>query len=72
MRDSTIGVRLWIDDVPLIDRWDSGANMTAAKASLKAATFYRIKLEYCSKFIARFNRIHCDCALQVQGCHRSR
>jgi hypothetical protein len=44
--DADDGVRLWINDVQLIERWDSGANMTAAKLSLKANTFYRIKLEY--------------------------
>ena len=44
--DADDGVRLWVNDVLLIDRWDSGANMTAAKTSLNAAVFYRIKLEY--------------------------
>jgi hypothetical protein len=39
------GVRLWVNDVQLIDRWDGGANMTAAKLYLSAKTFYRIKLE---------------------------
>ncbi len=43
--DADDGVRLWINDVQLIDRWDTGANMTAAKSSLKANIFYRIKLE---------------------------
>lgn len=39
------GVRLWVNDIQLIDRWEGTANMTAAKLSLKARTFYRIKLE---------------------------
>jgi hypothetical protein len=43
--DADDGVRLWINDVQLIERWDTGANMTAAKIPLIAATFYRIKLE---------------------------
>ena len=43
--DADDGARLWINDVQLIDRWDGGANMTAAKLFLSAKTFYRIKLE---------------------------
>jgi hypothetical protein len=43
--DADDGVRLWVNDVQLIDRWDGGANMTAAKLYLSAKTFYRIKLE---------------------------
>jgi hypothetical protein len=46
--DADDGARLWVNNIQLIDRWDSGANMTAAKMSLKANTFYRIKLEYCN------------------------
>ncbi len=43
--DADDGARLWVNDVQLIDRWEGGANMTAAKLPLKANTFYRIKLE---------------------------
>jgi hypothetical protein len=44
--DADDGVRLWVDNAQLVDRWESGANMTAAKMVLKANIFYRIKLEY--------------------------
>lgn len=43
--DADDGVRLWVNDVHLIDRWEGTANMTAAKLPLNARTFYRIKLE---------------------------
>jgi len=43
--DADDGVRLWVDNAQLVDRWESGANMTAAKMLLKANIFYRIKLE---------------------------
>jgi hypothetical protein len=44
--DADDGVRLWVDGLQLIDRWDSAANMTAAKISLSAGRFYSIKVEY--------------------------
>jgi len=40
------GVRLWVDNVPLIDRWDSYTNDTSATIALKANVFYAIKMEY--------------------------
>jgi hypothetical protein len=40
------GARLWVDNVPLIDRWDSYCNETSATISLKANVFYDIKMEY--------------------------
>jgi len=40
------GVRLWVDNVPLIDRWDSYTNDTSATIALKANVFYTIKMEY--------------------------
>jgi len=33
------GVRLWVDNVPLIDRWDSFTNDTSATIALKANVF---------------------------------
>ena len=40
------GARLWVDNVPLIDRWDSYCNETSATISLKANVFYNMKMEY--------------------------
>jgi len=40
------GARLWVDSVPLIDRWDSYCNETSATIALKANVFYDIKMEY--------------------------
>ena len=63
--DADDGVRLWINDVQLVERWDSGANMTAAKLSLKANTFYRIKLEYST--CMRLSKHTSSYRTQVQG-----
>ena len=54
--DADDGVRLWVDNAQLVDRWESGANMTAAKMVLKANIFYRIKLEY-NNTRPRFTRV---------------
>jgi hypothetical protein len=54
--DADDGVRLWVDNAQLVDRWESGANMTAAKMALKANIFYRIKLEY-NNARSRFTRV---------------
>mmetsp|Transcript_34887 Transcript_34887/g.82189 ORF Transcript_34887/g.82189 Transcript_34887/m.82189 type:complete len:5981 (-) Transcript_34887:63-18005(-) len=40
------GARLWVDNVPLIDRWDSFCNETSATIALRANIFYNIKMEY--------------------------
>eukprot|EP00290_Baffinella_frigidus_P000367 CAMPEP_0180183136 /NCGR_PEP_ID=MMETSP0986-20121125/41047_1 /TAXON_ID=697907 /ORGANISM="non described non described, Strain CCMP2293" /LENGTH=821 /DNA_ID=CAMNT_0022136569 /DNA_START=159 /DNA_END=2622 /DNA_ORIENTATION=+ len=40
------GARLWVDNVPLIDRWDSFCNETSATISLNANVFYNMKMEY--------------------------
>ena len=40
------GARLWVDNVPLIDRWDSYCNETSATIALKANVFYNMKMEY--------------------------
>lgn len=40
------GARLWVDNVPLIDRWDSFCNETSATISLNANVFYNFKMEY--------------------------
>jgi hypothetical protein len=54
--DADDGVRLWVDNAQLVDRWESGANMTAANMVLKANIFYRIKLEY-NNTRPRFTRV---------------
>ena len=43
--DADDGIRLWVNGVQLIDRWDGGANMTAAKVALTAGRFNSIKVE---------------------------
>jgi len=40
------GARLWVDNSPLLDRWDSFTNDTSATISLKANVFYNIKMEF--------------------------
>jgi len=40
------GARLWVDNVPLIDRWDSYCNETSATIALQANVFYDFKMEY--------------------------
>ena len=40
------GSKLWVDGVPLIDRWDSYCNDTAATIPLKSNVFVDIKMEY--------------------------
>ena len=40
------GAKLWVDNVVLIDRWDSSCNETSATIGLKPHVFYNIKLEY--------------------------
>ena len=66
--DADDGVRLWVDNAQLVDRWESGANMTAAKMLLKANIFYRIKLEYTyTNTRPRFTRAKPD-VIQVQRC----
>ena len=64
--DADDGIRLWVDNAQLVDRWESGANMTAAKMLLKANIFYRIKLEY-TNTCPRFTRADPD-VIQVQRC----
>jgi hypothetical protein len=36
------GAKLWVDNVPLVDRWDSFCNETSATISLHANVFYNI------------------------------
>jgi len=40
------GAKLWVDSIPLIDRWDSYCNDTAATIALKSNVFADIKMEY--------------------------
>jgi len=40
------GAKLWVDNVVMIDRWDSTCNETSATIALKPHVFYNIKLEY--------------------------
>ena len=40
------GSKLWVDGVPLIDRWDSYCNDTAATIALRSNVFVDIKMEY--------------------------
>lgn len=40
------GARLWVNDVLIIDRWDSFCNDTIGTLSLAANKFYGIKMEY--------------------------
>ena len=40
------GARLWVDGVPLIDRWDSFCNETAATIALRTNIYADIKMEY--------------------------
>ena len=40
------GAKLWVDNVVMIDRWDSMCNETSATIALKPHVFYDIKLEY--------------------------
>lgn len=40
------GARMWVDNVPLFDRWDSFCNDTTGTISLRANVFYSIKMEY--------------------------
>ena len=40
------GSKLWVDNVPLIERWDTHCNETSATISLRSNVFYSIKMEY--------------------------
>jgi hypothetical protein len=40
------GAKLWVDNVPLVDRWDSYCNDTTATIGLKSNVFADINLEY--------------------------
>jgi hypothetical protein len=40
------GAKLWVDGVPLIDRWDSFCNDTAATIGLRSNVFVDITMEY--------------------------
>ena len=44
--NSDDGAKLWVDNVVLIDRWDSTCNETSGTIVLKPHVFYNIKLEY--------------------------